>query len=213
MVSFKRLWGLEVVAKDGDLGEDIEMYGAEEEKIREGKIELLNFALKDSENEGYIDTNVCLRIMPSEKIALVGKEHSGKSTFVRCLLGLSDPFVGRIEIDSTPLKSIPLALLWSKISVITDNTPIFNSTLRHNIDPSGKFTDQEILISLKKAKLEGFLKKCKDSLDIKVGKGGIRLGEREKKLIFIARAILKNNKIIVVEESGKKDVATGKTYS
>lgn len=154
-----------------------------------------------------------LKIKATERISIIGSNLEEKLGFAKTLLRLHEIKEGRIEIDDMDISNIPLHVLWNKISIISPVSPIFDSTLRHNIDPSGIFNDFEIISSLTKAKLEGLYKKFNCNLDTLIGKGGHKISTVDKKLIVTARAILKGSKVIIVEESGNFDITTGTTSS
>jgi ABC-type multidrug transport system fused ATPase/permease subunit len=209
MSSFKRIYCLHYIASEGRLNDDIELcetYGI----IPHGKIQLLEVSTRYPGQTQNALNCISLTIKPTERIAVIGHNGAGKTTLTRILLRLQELTEGRIEIDGTEITDINLEILWDKISVITNQSPLYNSTLRHNIDPSGIYTDFEVVSSIKKARFEHFMKKCKNNLDTQIGRGGVKISNIDKKLIFVARAILKNSKIVIIEESGKLDITTGK---
>ena len=210
LTSFDRIYSLNYIATEDYSGAEIELPEAYNDSVLKGRIQFIGFSTRYPNSPKNALNHITLTIRPTERVSIVGKPGSGKTTFLRSLLRLQEAVDGRIEIDGIDIREISLVKLWEKIAVITDDTPLFDSTLRHNIDPSGKYNDFEIITCIKKVYLEHFFKKCKGNLNIRLGRGGIKISDSEKKLICLCRAVLRNTNIIVIEESGKKDVSAGK---
>ena len=209
--SFERIYSLNSIAKEENDINDIELLEETKNIFCKGRIQFYGFSTKYSNSIKNAINHLNLTIRPTERIAIVGKSGSGKTTLLKSLIRLQESGAGKIEIDLIDISSISLLKLWDMVTVITDESPVFHSTLRNNIDPSNKFTDLEITSAISKAHLYSLFERCGCNLNTKVGKGGIKLSSSEKKLIILWRCILKNNKIILIEESGKKNISTGKS--
>ena len=145
---------------------------------------------KDDKN---ILKNIDAQIKKGEITAIVGPSGSGKSTFVDLIPRFYDVDEGNILIDDINIKKIKLDSLYKLIGIVTQQTILFNDTIKNNIVyGKSKPTEEEILDSIKIANLTEFIKKLPNGLDTIVGENGVKLSGGEKQRISIARAILKN---------------------
>jgi len=141
------------------------------------------------------------KIKPGQTIALVGESGVGKTTLVDLISGYHFPKSGKILIDNTNIKKINLKFLRSKISIVPQEVLLFNDTIKNNIK-YGKFdaSDREIENAAKAAFAHNFIKKFSKKYNQIVGERGIKLSSGQKQRIAIARAILHNPKILILDE-------------
>lgn len=153
-------------------------------------------------SEEYILKEINLTVKKGEVIALVGHSGAGKSTLVSLLPRLYDVQKGAISIDGTDLKEFKLKSLRSIISVVSQEMVLFNTTVRDNI-AYGKqgASENEIINAAKKAYAYDFISNFPKKFDTIVGDRGFRLSGGEKQRIAIARAILKNAPILILDEA------------
>ncbi|XP_044750299.1 probable multidrug resistance-associated protein lethal(2)03659 isoform X2 [Coccinella septempunctata] len=140
--------------------------------------------------------NINLHIHPKEKVGIVGRTGAGKSSIIVALFRFYD-VDGEISIDRENIAEVSLDSLRQGISIIPQEPVIFSGSIRSNIDPTGKYTDEEIWQSLETVNLKGIVSNLDAEIDPKVC--GYSLGE--KQLISIARAVIRQNKIVVLDEA------------
>ena len=151
-----------------------------------------------------------LQVHASQTIALVGPTGAGKSTLVNLLPRFYPIAGGRITVDGQPLESIPLGFLRSQIAVVSQEPFLFNGTIRENI-LYGRLdaTEAELITAAETANAAEFIRRLPDGFDTRVGERGIRLSVGEKQRISIARALLKDAPILILDEAtASVDTAT-----
>ena len=146
--------------------------------------------------------DVSFSIPEKTSTAIVGPSGSGKTTICSLLARFYDPQAGRITLGGHDLKEFTCDSLLSNISMVFQNVYLFNDTIRANI-AFGKpdATEEEIIAAAKKARCHDFITKLPDGYDTVVGEGGGTLSGGEKQRISIARAILKDAPIIILDEA------------
>ena len=165
----------------------------------ENKIELKNISFGYAD-DGYVLKNISLDILQGEKIAFVGESGSGKSTLVDIIMGLNTPNDGIIRIDDKMLDETCLTSWRKKIGYIPQSVYLFDGTIEENIVFGREYDESKVINSLKKAHIYQFLK-TKDSLNTKVGEGGVLLSGGQKQRIAIARALYGEPEILVLDEA------------
>ena len=156
--------------------------------------------------------NISLHAQPGEMIALVGPTGAGKSTLVNLLAAFYESSHGKISIDGQDIKSISLESLRSQIAVVSQEAFLFNGTIRENI-LYGKLdaTEDELLAAARAANCHEFISRLPDGYDSRVGERGVKLSVGEKQRVSIARALLKNSPILILDEAtASVDTATEK---
>ena len=164
-----------------------------------GKIEFRNFSVKYRPDTKIVLKNLTFTINSGEKIGVVGRTGSGKSTLCLCLFRILEPTTGKIFIDDIDITKIGLSLLREIITVIPQDPTLIEGTLRENLDPAGNFTDDEMTFNMNLIGLAYLL--TNDGLDFEVKEDGKNLSTGEKQLICMVRAILRKSKIIVMDEA------------
>jgi ABC-type multidrug transport system fused ATPase/permease subunit len=154
--------------------------------------------------------DIHLQVRAGQTIALVGPTGAGKSTLVNLLPRFYPIAGGRITVDGQPLESIPLGFLRSQIAVVSQEPFLFNGTIRENI-LYGRLdaTEAELIAAAETANAAEFIRRLPDGFDTRVGERGIRLSVGEKQRISIARALLKDAPILILDEAtASVDTAT-----
>lgn len=145
---------------------------------------------------------VSLTVAPGEMIGIVGHSGAGKSTLINLLCRFYDPDQGSIRIDGIDLKRIRLEDLHSHIGVVLQETFLFDGTIAENIAYSAPQADErDIMRAAKAANAHDFIVRMPDGYDTRVGERGHRLSGGEKQRIAIARAILRDPAILILDEA------------
>lgn len=147
-------------------------------------------------------SNVSFRLDKQETVALVGHSGAGKSTIINLILKFYDPTTGEIYINNKPYSQLKHAQIRNNISLVFQDNELFSSTIRENVSYGmGKTSDKEIIKALKKANAYDFVKKLPKGIDSEIGERGVRLSGGQKQRIQIARAILRNAPILILDEA------------
>lgn len=146
--------------------------------------------------------HISLRAKPGETIALVGPTGAGKSTLVNLITRFYEYDDGEIRIDGTPLRDLPRAVLRTAVGMVTQESFLFNGTVRDNLR-LGKpdASNEEMWRALADANAKAFIERMPEGLDTIVGERGVKLSVGEKQRVSIARALLKDPPILVLDEA------------
>ncbi len=163
-----------------------------------------NKNLSDSENlkESWALKNINLIIPAGKTIALVGRSGSGKTTFINLLLRSFDPQEGQILFDGVDIRDVTQESLRNQIAVVPQEVDLFSRTVSENIS-YGKpiVTKEQVKKAAETALAHDFIMRLEDKYDTVVGERGIKLSGGERQRIGIARAILRDPKILVLDEA------------
>ena len=173
---------------------------AKDLEIKEGTIEFKNVSFKYHENGLFNNFN--LAVPKNKKVALVGHSGSGKSTLVKLLYRLYDLENGEIKIDNTNIKDVKQESLRSELSIVPQECVLFDDTIYNNIlFSSPKASRKEVLQAIKFAQLDKVIANFPYKENTIVGERGVKLSGGEKQRVSIARALLANKKILVLDEA------------
>jgi len=153
------------------------------------------------EKSGVVLEDVSFKIGIDETVALVGHSGAGKTTIVNLILKFYEPTKGNIYLKNKNYKDLDQKFVRNNVSLVFQDSELFSSTIRENVSYGKKSTDREIINALKLANAYDFAINLPKGLDSEVGERGIRLSGGQKQRIQIARAILKDSPILILDEA------------
>jgi subfamily B ATP-binding cassette protein MsbA len=153
-------------------------------------------------NEEMVLADVNISFRKGEVVAIVGPSGSGKSTLVDLIPRFYDPVSGSITIDGHDLRSVDLRSLRDKIGIVTQETILFNDTVRNNIAYGLENCPLEsVVTAAKAANADGFIREMPKEYDSVIGERGVKISGGERQRLALARAILKNPPILILDEA------------
>ena len=170
-------------------------------KAAEGNVRFENVAFS-YEPERQILKNINFELKSGSSVAIVGPSGSGKSTMINLIPRLYDVNEGAVYFDGVDVRQLDLQYLRSNIGIVTQDTYLFNGTIRDNllyVKPDA--TEAELIEACEKANIYDFISNQPDGLDTMVGNRGLKLSGGEKQRISIARVLLKNPALMIFDEA------------
>ncbi|VDK50545.1 unnamed protein product [Cylicostephanus goldi] len=158
----------------------------------EGEIEFRGFSVRYGQDKNCAVRNATFTIKGGEKVAIVGRTGSGKSSIAKGLLRLVEKTEGDVFIDGVNIAELGLHELRSRITIIPQDPVLFSSTLRFNVDPFNQFADSDIWVALEACQLKEMVTKQKDGLYAEIEEGGKNI--RYQKLSFCTAGKMSINK-------------------
>ncbi len=171
--------------------------------LENGTINCKNINFNYSTNlENKVLKNINIKINGGKMTALVGQSGSGKSTLLSLIPRIYDPTSGKLEIDGQDIKEVNLFSLRKEISIVDQNVTLFDDTIFNNIKyAKPDANDNEVYEAAKLSMCSEFIDKLENKYQTMIGENGVRLSGGEKQRLSIARAFLKNSKIILLDEA------------
>ncbi|XP_002523063.2 ABC transporter C family member 14 [Ricinus communis] len=167
----------------------------------QGNVDLKDLQVKYRPNTPLVLKGITLSIYGGEKIGVVGRTGSGKSTLIQVFFRLVEPTGGKIIIDGIDICMLGLQDLRSRFGIIPQEPVLFEGTVRSNIDPIGQYTDEQIWKSLERCQLKDVVAAKPEKLDALVADNGDNWSVGQRQLLCLGRVMLKRSRLLFMDEA------------
>lgn len=180
-----------------------DMASQNSQAVQSGSVEFKNVSFTYSKhNTNPVLKNINLTIKPGSVVGIIGGTGSSKSTLVQMIPRLYDVTEGQVLVDGRDVRDIPMVTLRDSVSMVLQKNVLFSGTIKENLKWGNKdATDEEVTQACIWADADGFVRSFPDGYDTVLGQGGVNLSGGQKQRLCIARALLKNPKILILDDS------------
>ena len=181
-------------------GRDVKMFSKNLAWPKTGNLKIKKLSIKYRADLPYVIKKLTLNIKSGTKVGIVGRTGAGKTTLISAIYRTFDEYKGEILFDGKEIRDVDLKILRFAMTIIPQDPYLFEDTLRNNLDPLGQFEDAKMRGILQEVGLWRKFDVLK-GLDTGLEKGGDNLSQGEKQLVCLARALLNQNKLVLMDEA------------
>lgn len=192
--------GLDILEKAMRNGKKVRLDRKKLNWPKNGNLVIRDLCIKYRKDLPYVVKNLSLDIKSGTKVGIVGRTGAGKTTLISSIYRTFDQYLGQIVLDGKEIREIDLKLLRNSMTIIPQDPYLFEDTLRNNLDPMRQFEDDKIVEIIQDVGLWGKFNKL-DGIKTFIEKGGNNLSQGEKQLVCLARALLFENKLVLMDEA------------